>query len=40
MHQAELIKLSKDAKELTAAVSELKVEKEKMNSSLHARENN
>ena len=40
MHQAELVKLSKEAKELTAAVAELKAEKEKMNSSLHARENN
>ena len=40
MHQAELVKLNKKAKGLTAAVAELKAEKEKMNSSLHARENN
>ena len=40
MHQTELVKLSKEAKGLTAAVAELKAEKEKMNSSLHARENN
>ena len=40
MDQAELVKLSKEAKELTAAVAELKAEKEKMNSSLRARENN
>ena len=40
MHQTELVKLSKEAKELTAAVAELKAEKEKMNSNPHARENN
>ena len=40
MYQAELVRLSKEAKELTAAVALLKAEKEKMNSSLHARENN
>ena len=40
MHQSELVKLSKKAKELTAAVANLKAEKEKMNSSLHARKNN
>ena len=40
LHQAELVKLSKEAKGLTAAVAELKAEKEKMSSSLHARENN
>ena len=40
MDQAELVKLSKEAKELTAAVAELKAEKEKMNSSLRGRENN
>ena len=40
MRQAELVKLNKEAKELTAAVAELKAEKERMNSSLLARENN
>jgi len=40
LHQTELVKLSKEAHGLTAAVAELKAEKEKMNSSLRARENN